>query len=145
MLRRWASDEKPASNPEKTVKRTKMYERYCELRDKNGLRDADIAGKLGFAKSTLSDWKRGKSRPNAENLYKIARLLNTTLEYLFTGNPIYFDELPHKETLDIMEEIAMRPELAKLLRNAEKLDENKLIVVNEIVQEFCNTTEDASQ
>ena len=122
-----------------------MYERYCELRDKKGLRDADIAGELGFAKSTLSDWKHGKSRPNADNLYKIARLLDTTLEYLFTGNPLYFDELPHKETLDIMEEIAMRPELAKLLRNAEKLDENKLVVVNEIVQEFCNTTEDESQ
>ena len=122
-----------------------MYKRYCELRDKNGLRDADIAGKLGFAKSTLSDWKRGKSRPNAENLYKIARLLHTTLEYLFTGNPLYFDELPNKELLDILEEIAVRPALADLLRNAEKLDENKLVVVNEIVQEFCNTTEDESQ
>ena len=37
-----------------------MYERYCRLRDNSGLRDADVATRLGFAKSTLSDRKRGK-------------------------------------------------------------------------------------
>ena len=62
-----------------------MYERYCMLRDSSGLRDADVATRLGFAKSTLSDWKRGKSKPNVENLYKIAKLFHTTIEYLLTG------------------------------------------------------------
>ena len=62
-----------------------MYDRYCELRDENGLRDADVATRLGFAKSGLSDWKRGKSKPNVENLYKIAKLFDTTIEYLLTG------------------------------------------------------------
>ena len=62
-----------------------MYERYCSLRDSYGMKDSDVATKLGFAKSGLSDWKRGKSKPNVENLYKIAKLFNTTVEYLLVG------------------------------------------------------------
>ena len=37
----------------------------------------------------------------------------------------------------LTESLASRPALADLIRNAEKLDESKLIVINEIVQEFC--------
>ena len=66
-----------------------MYERYCQLRDERGLRDSEVAAKLGFASSGLSDWKRGKSKPNVENLYKIAKLFDTTIEYLLTGEKTY--------------------------------------------------------
>ncbi|MBQ8969805.1 MAG: helix-turn-helix transcriptional regulator [Lachnospiraceae bacterium] len=118
-----------------------MYERYCKLRDKNGLRDADIAKELGFAKSTLSDWKRGKSRPNANNLYKIARLLNTTVEYLFTGESEENKAASEADFMRLTESLASRPALADLIRNAEKLDESKLIVINEIVQEFCKNND----
>ena len=62
-----------------------MYERYCTIRDSRGFRDADIARLTGITPSTFSDWKNGKSAPNAVKLIAIARVLKTTAEYLVTG------------------------------------------------------------
>ena len=62
-----------------------MYERYCALRDDLNLRDADVANRTHISKSTFVDWKKGKSKPNAEKLLKIAKVLGTNVEYLMTG------------------------------------------------------------
>lgn len=62
-----------------------MYERYSRLRDQLGYRDADLARELSITPSTFSDWKNGKSNPNAEKLLRIARFLHTTMEYLISG------------------------------------------------------------
>ena len=62
-----------------------MYERYCQMRDNLNLKDSDVAKHTGITPSTFSDWKKGKSSPNADKLVKIARFLNTTVEYLVTG------------------------------------------------------------
>lgn len=62
-----------------------MYERYCKLRDDLGLKDSILASALNITPSTFSDWKKGKSTPNADKLLKIARYLDTTVEYLMTG------------------------------------------------------------
>nr|DAG79995.1 MAG TPA: Repressor protein CI [Caudoviricetes sp.] len=59
-----------------------MYEIYCKLRDAKGLKDADVAKATGITKSTFSDWKSGRSKPNAEKLKKIADFLDTMTEYL---------------------------------------------------------------
>ena len=65
-----------------------MYERYCKLRDSQGLTDAEIARQSGLNKSTFSDWKSGKGTPKADKLLPIAKCLGTTIEYLMTGeNP----------------------------------------------------------
>ena len=61
------------------------YKRYCALRDKEGLKDADIAKALNITKSTFSDWKKGKSRPNVEKMVRIAAFLGTSVEYIMTG------------------------------------------------------------
>lgn len=61
------------------------YERYRKLRDLRGLRDADIARMTGITKSSFSDWKSGKSKPNADKVFLIAKALGTTVEYLMTG------------------------------------------------------------
>lgn len=62
-----------------------MYGRYCKLRDYLGLKDSDVAKETSITPSTFSDWKKGKSSPNAEKLVKIARYLKTSVEYLVTG------------------------------------------------------------
>ena len=62
-----------------------MYERYCKLRDNLGIKDSILAKDLNITASTFSDWKKGKSTPNADKLLKIARYLDTTVEYLMTG------------------------------------------------------------
>ena len=59
-----------------------MYERYCELRDKRGLRDAAVANATGIPKSTFSDWKSGRSVPKIEKLQRIADFFGVTVDYL---------------------------------------------------------------
>lgn len=65
-----------------------MYERYCKLRDAKGYKDADIARITEITKSTFTDWKNGKSKPNADKLLLIAKCLGTTVEYLMTGEDV---------------------------------------------------------
>lgn len=62
-----------------------MYERYCYLRDLKGYRDADVHRISGVAKSTLSDWKSGKSKPKQDKLQLIANCLDVSIDYLMTG------------------------------------------------------------
>ena len=62
-----------------------MYEIYCKLRDKKGVKDADVAKATGITKSTFSDWKNGRSKPKDEKLLKIAEYFEVTLDYLRTG------------------------------------------------------------
>lgn len=69
-----------------------MYARYCKLRDSHGLKDGWVAKEAGITPSTFSDWKKGKSAPNAEKLVAIAKVLNTTVEYLVTGTESYVVE-----------------------------------------------------
>lgn len=62
-----------------------MYEIYCKLRDKRGVRDADVSKATGISKSTFSDWKIGRSNPKNEKLKKIADYFGVTIKYLMTG------------------------------------------------------------
>ena len=62
-----------------------MYEIYCKLRDKRGVRDADVSKAAGISKSTFSDWKSGRSNPKNEKLKKIADYFGVTIKYLMTG------------------------------------------------------------
>ena len=62
-----------------------MYERYCKLRDERGLRDADIARMTGITPSTFTDWKQGKHAPNVQKFAALAKALDTTTDYLITG------------------------------------------------------------
>lgn len=58
-----------------------MCEIYCKLRDKRGVRDADVSKATGISKSTFSDWKSGRSNPKNEKPKKlqiISELLSNT-------------------------------------------------------------------
>lgn len=59
-----------------------MYERYCQLRDLTGVKDADIAKITEIPKSTFSDWKSGKSVPKPDKLSKIADYFNVSIDFL---------------------------------------------------------------
>lgn len=63
-----------------------LYERYCQMRDKKGLKDADVAKATGIYKSTFSDWKYGRSVPKIEKLQKIADYLGVTVNALMNDD-----------------------------------------------------------
>ena len=80
----WEKEHDVCEKSESTYD-TGIYERYRELRNSQGLRDADIARMTNITQSTLSDWKNRKSMPNALKMVAIAHSLNTSVEYLITG------------------------------------------------------------
>jgi repressor LexA len=57
-----------------------VYGKYCELRDKSGLNDYQVAKESGIYQSTFTDWKTGRSKPGVEKLAKIAKVLGCQIE-----------------------------------------------------------------
>lgn len=57
-----------------------MYEVYGKLRDEKGLTDYKVALETGVPRSTLSDWKLGKSSPKADKLLRLANYFDVPVE-----------------------------------------------------------------
>jgi len=60
-------------------RRQAMYAKYVELRDKKGVRDADVAKGTGIDPSTFTDWKKNTCQPKLEKLLKIADYFGVTI------------------------------------------------------------------
>lgn len=59
-----------------------MYERYAAMRDAKGVTDYEVSKQTGIPRSTLSEWKGGRSKPKVDKLQKIATYFGVTLEDL---------------------------------------------------------------
>lgn len=57
------------------------YQKYEIARDEKGLKNSQVAKLSGVSPVTLSDWKRDKSKPKADKLLQIAKVLDKPLEY----------------------------------------------------------------
>lgn len=99
------------------------YERYCEIRDSKGLKDAAVADMAKIGRSTFSDWKSGRSVPKNEKLEKIASVLGVSLEYLLTGNETIKEENLYRMAA-----------YAYMLNNLEKLDEEHRLMAHKYIQ-----------
>jgi DNA-binding XRE family transcriptional regulator len=53
------------------------YSKYEDLKKSSGLTDKDVSEKTGIARSTLSEWKSGRSEPKIEILMKLSGLFCT--------------------------------------------------------------------
>ena len=62
-----------------------MYEIFAKLLADKGLRAADVTRATGIKSPVFSEWKKGKSRPNADKMLLIANFLGVSAEYLMTG------------------------------------------------------------
>ena len=61
------------------------------LRRDAGLTQAELAEKLGISYQAVSSWERGASMPDIGKLMDLARVLNTTVDYILSGEK---DEVP---------------------------------------------------
>jgi transcriptional regulator with XRE-family HTH domain len=59
-----------------------FWQRYEQLAEK----DFSVIINIGLPQSTLSTWKKRGVFPRVDIAYKIAYMLNTSVEYLLTGN-----------------------------------------------------------
>lgn len=61
-------------------------QRLKELRKKKGFSQAKIAELINVHFTQLSRYERGDTKPNAVAMAKLAKVLDTTVDYLMTGS-----------------------------------------------------------
>lgn len=76
----------PSTDPDHTPLDPDAFpERFRTLRKARGLSQADLAEAVGVHFTQVSRYERGDSRPNAATVTKLARHLDTTVDYLMNG------------------------------------------------------------
>lgn len=62
-----------------------MYQNYEKLLEMSGKKTADVCRATGISSGAMSDWKKGRSAPKAENLRKIADFFGVPVDYIING------------------------------------------------------------
>lgn len=93
-----------------------------------GLSRADMCRFTGISESTIRNWIRGTS-PQAEMLFKVARFLNVSLEYLITG------ENPPPKTEKVIKNYDS--DISEIVELLELLPEGEREEVKEIIKVKC--------
>ena len=60
----------------------KFAHRLKELRKADAMSQSQLASRVGVAQSNISDWENNVSRPEYENLIKIAEIFDVSTDYL---------------------------------------------------------------
>ena len=60
----------------------KFSERIKELRKETGLKQSELAEKLGVTQRKVSYWETGKIEPSLSDLWKISDFFSVTVDYL---------------------------------------------------------------
>lgn len=69
-----------------------------EYRQKNGIKQAELAKKIGVANSTISMWETGDRKPDIIILKKLAEIFGCTTDELLEPIETNFEELVSSQT-----------------------------------------------
>lgn len=108
-------------------------ERLKTLRKEAGLTQVDVASKLGISQPAYASWERGVKKPTQENLVKIAKLFNASIDTLVSndktdGIDLSEVELLFRTTSDNMsneEKEVFKQELLQFMKERKKLFDEK--------------------
>lgn len=76
--------------------------RLKEKRKNKKLTQKELAEQLGIKQNTYSDWERGKTQPNLDYLAKLANILDTSTDYLTSGQVIDVTDKTEEERKAIL-------------------------------------------
>ena len=62
-----------------------MIERILALIQERGITAYKLTSDLSFSSATITDWKKGKSKPGTDAVIKIAEYFDVSIEWLMTG------------------------------------------------------------
>lgn len=96
------------------------FEEYEDLRDRNGMTNADVARETGIDRSVFSQWKSGRSKPKQDKIDKINILFG------ISHQP---DATIDIESLMLLKDIKLR----KLLLAGGKIKEKHPEVIDAII------------
>lgn len=121
-----------------------MYEVYCLLRDKFGVKDAAVAKATGIGRSTFADWKSGRSSPKMEKLQKIAEYFGVSVDYLQSGKPDREEGYYlNKETAKVAQEIFENKDMRVLFDAARDSRPEDLKMAADLLERLKGTNTDA--
>lgn len=106
-------------------------ERLKDLRKQAELTQVDVAEKLGISQPAYASWERGVKKPTQDNLVKIAKIFNVSLDSLLDNEVEQEDELANVELLFRMtsdglteeEKAIFREELIEFMKERKKVFE----------------------
>jgi len=109
-------------------------ERLKTLRKKAQLTQVDVAEKLGISQPAYASWERGVKKPTQENLVKIAKLFNVSVDTLVSNDKtddidLSEVELLFRTTSDGMsneEKEVFKQELLQFMKERKKLFDEKV-------------------
>lgn len=103
-------------------------DKILELITKRGLSDSKFAELAGLNKAVLFDWRSGKTKSYMKHLPKIAKVLDTDIDYLLNDKKAAPQEQPlseKQETVLKLSEQLTDEDLKKLIDYAELLRKAK--------------------
>jgi len=59
-----------------------LVEKIKELRERNGLTQANLAKKLHITRSSVNAWEMGFSLPSTQSVAQLAKIFNVSTDYL---------------------------------------------------------------
>ena len=67
------------------LNKTEFADRLKELRKKKGISQGELAALIEVHFTQVSRYERGETKPNAEAMTKLAKALDTTVDFLMNG------------------------------------------------------------
>ena len=125
------------------MKRKTVGQRLKEIMEKRGLKQVDIieaakpffTDKVKISKTDLSQYVNDKAQPRSDKLYILSKGLNVPEQWL-----LGFDDdnssstSPHSD----INEDSRRPKVKSLARRMDKLSDNDLDLINDLLDKFDN-------
>ena len=97
-----------------------FYDRCEMLANEKKIPFSEIASQAGVTGSAITSWKKNDSFPKADVAVKVAKCLNTSVEYLVTGKEGDADLSP--EEMEVVQIFRSIPETFKIMTRDVLLD-----------------------
>lgn len=100
------------------------------------LSQADIAGRMGISRGTMSDYTRGRAYPRAEKMTKLCEILGVSQYDLTTDHYIAENKeafVPNRELMILAREIYENPDARALYILVKQLDKAEQDAIKTII------------
>ncbi len=109
-----------------------MYKTFETLLKKRGITPYKIWKETGVTQTVLSNWKHGKSVPNAANLYKIASYLGVYVDDLICEEDFQLSSIMLEESMDEYD-VCKNHALYDLIKDARNADPRDIKIIHHLL------------
>jgi len=69
-----------------------MIDIILELMQKKGITASELTKEIGLNHSAVSDWKKGKAKPNTDAVIKLATYFGVSTDYILKGEELHIPD-----------------------------------------------------